>query len=262
VDNIGGVRQAVPSFLFAGEASSLRWHRGAGVWWQWGRREVSANIVVKRLSKRPDVPRGSPAMLIAMHWPASASVDRCGCPSRRPGRIDSRPGIFSSMGINDGLTTDLSQISESLRDRAQIRAFTFKGKKCRRRQAGSAREIGFAHVLEEVVRRLGDQVSVNVQMIDGEKPARHGGGGPGSESRSPKLGGEAQSQINRAAPWSENAAHRTREGCVAPSMTGAIRQSRSPGRSFVMRGGAWVVQTLLCANRTGKLNRHSSGAIT
>jgi adenylate cyclase len=65
--------------------------------------------------------------------------------------------------ITDDLTTDLSRISESFVI-ARNTAFTFKGKPVDVKEIG--RELGVRYVLEGSVRRTGEQVRVNVQLID------------------------------------------------------------------------------------------------
>ena len=71
-------------------------------------------------------------------------------------------------GITDDLTTDLSRISESFVI-ARNTAFTYKGKSIDVRQVG--RELGVRYVLEGSVRRTGELVRVNVQLIDAETGA-------------------------------------------------------------------------------------------
>ena len=66
-------------------------------------------------------------------------------------------------GITDDLTTDLSRISGSFVI-ARNTAFTNKGKPVDAKQI--ARELGVRYVLEGSVRRAGDKVQVNVQLID------------------------------------------------------------------------------------------------
>jgi adenylate cyclase len=70
--------------------------------------------------------------------------------------------------ITDDLTTDLSRISDSFVI-ARNTAFTYKGKPVHAKQIG--RELGVRYVLEGSVRRMDDQVQVNVQLIDGESGA-------------------------------------------------------------------------------------------
>jgi TolB-like protein/class 3 adenylate cyclase/tetratricopeptide (TPR) repeat protein len=71
-------------------------------------------------------------------------------------------------GVTDDLTTDLSRISGSFVI-ARNTAFTYKGKPADAKQIG--RELGVRYVLEGSVRRTGDQVRVNVQLIDAETGA-------------------------------------------------------------------------------------------
>ena len=67
--------------------------------------------------------------------------------------------------ITDDLTTDLSRISGSFVI-ARTTAFTYKGKPGDVKQIGS--DLGVRYVLEGSVRRLGEQVQVNAQLIDAE----------------------------------------------------------------------------------------------
>jgi adenylate cyclase len=71
-------------------------------------------------------------------------------------------------GITDDLTTDLSRISGSFVI-ARNTAFTYKGKSVDVKQLG--RDLRVRYVLEGSVRRTGDQVRVNVQLIDAETAA-------------------------------------------------------------------------------------------
>lgn len=71
-------------------------------------------------------------------------------------------------GITEDLTTDLSRISGSFVI-ARNTAFAYKGRPVDAKQIG--RELGVRYVLEGSVRRTGDQVRVNVQLIDAESGA-------------------------------------------------------------------------------------------
>jgi adenylate cyclase len=71
-------------------------------------------------------------------------------------------------GITDDLTTDLSRISGSFVI-ARNTAFTYKGKPVDVKQIGH--ELGVRYAVEGSVRRSGDQVQVNVQLIDAESGA-------------------------------------------------------------------------------------------
>jgi adenylate cyclase len=76
---------------------------------------------------------------------------------------------YFAEGITDDLTTDLSRISGSFVI-ARNTAFTYKGKQIDAKQIG--RELGVRYVLEGSVRRVDDQVRVNVQLVDGESGAQ------------------------------------------------------------------------------------------
>jgi len=80
---------------------------------------------------------------------------------------DSEQEYFAD-GITDDLTTDLSRISGSFVI-ARNTAFTYKGKPVDAKRIG--RELGVRYVLEGSVRRTGDQVRVNIQLIDAESGA-------------------------------------------------------------------------------------------
>ena len=71
-------------------------------------------------------------------------------------------------GITDDLTTDLSRISDSFVI-ARNTAFTYKAAGVDVKHIG--RELGVRYVLEGSVRRTGDEVRVNVQLIDAENGA-------------------------------------------------------------------------------------------
>ena len=68
-------------------------------------------------------------------------------------------------GITEDLTTDLSRIS-GLFVIARHSAFAYKGRSVDLRTV--ARELGVRYLLEGSVRRIGNQVRINAQLIDGE----------------------------------------------------------------------------------------------
>ena len=78
---------------------------------------------------------------------------------------DDREQQYFSDGLTEDLTTDLSRISGSLVI-ARNTAFTYKGKAIDVKQIG--RELGVRYVLEGSVRRSGDRVRVNAQLVDAE----------------------------------------------------------------------------------------------
>ena len=71
-------------------------------------------------------------------------------------------------GITEDLTTDLSRIADMLVI-SRNSAFTYKDKPVNAKQIG--RELGVRYVLEGSVRRSGNQVRVNAQLIDAETDA-------------------------------------------------------------------------------------------
>jgi adenylate cyclase len=66
-------------------------------------------------------------------------------------------------GITEDLTTDLSRL-ENLFVISRNTAFTYQGKRVDTKRIG--RELGVRYVLEGSVRRLGDQIRINAQLID------------------------------------------------------------------------------------------------
>jgi adenylate cyclase len=71
-------------------------------------------------------------------------------------------------GITEDLTTDLSRIADMFVI-ARNTAFTYKGKSIDAKQVG--RELGVRYLLEGSVRRSGQQVRVNAQLVDAETGA-------------------------------------------------------------------------------------------
>ena len=71
---------------------------------------------------------------------------------------------YFSDGISEDITTDLSKVS-ALEVIARNTAFTFKGQSVNVCEV--ARKLGVTHVLEGSVRKVGDRVRINAQLIDG-----------------------------------------------------------------------------------------------
>jgi adenylate cyclase len=71
-------------------------------------------------------------------------------------------------GITDDLTTDLSHLDGSFVI-SRSTAFTYKGKPIEAKQIG--RELGVRYVLEGSVRRVGEKITVNAQLISAETGA-------------------------------------------------------------------------------------------
>jgi len=142
-------------------------------------------------------------------------------------------------GITDDLTTDLSQISDSFVI-ARNTAFTYKGKAADTKQVG--RELGVRYVLEGSVRRVSDQVQVNVQLIDGETGAHVWADRFETDRRNL---GEAQSQITGRLA-------RTLQLELVQDAARRIEQERSvnpDARDLVMRGWAFLYRPFSVENR-------------
>jgi TolB-like protein len=132
-------------------------------------------------------------------------------------------------GVTDDLTTDLSRISGALVI-ARSTAFTHKGKSIDVKQVG--RELGVRYVLEGSVRRAGDRVQVNVQLIDAESGA-HVWADRFDTSRADLV--EAQNEITGRLA-------RTLNLELAEAEARRIEQEKAvnpDARDFVMRGWAW-----------------------
>jgi adenylate cyclase len=132
---------------------------GIAVWWAWPRGNTSA------------VPVQGAAATGGQHPPAAEakSAPRLSIVVLPFSNLSSDPDQeYFADGITDDLTTDLSRISGSFVI-ARNTAFTYKDKPTDTRQIG--RELGVRYVLEGSVRRTGDQVRVNAQLIDAETGA-------------------------------------------------------------------------------------------
>jgi adenylate cyclase len=70
--------------------------------------------------------------------------------------------------MTEDVTTDLSRIANSMVI-SRNTAFTYRDKRVDTKQIG--RELGVRYVLEGSVRRSGDKVRVNAQLIDAETDA-------------------------------------------------------------------------------------------
>jgi TolB-like protein/Flp pilus assembly protein TadD len=81
---------------------------------------------------------------------------------------DDRQQQYLADGITDDLTTDLSRIT-GMFVISRCTAFTYQDKPVDAKQIG--RELGVRYLLEGSVRRLGNQIRVNVQLIDTETDA-------------------------------------------------------------------------------------------
>ena len=125
---------------------------GIGFWWAWPRSEPAPAVSPPPVASTPAKP--APRLSIVVLPFANLSSD----PEQE----------YFVDAITDDLTTDLSRIVNSFVI-ARTTAFTYKGKPTDVKQIG--RDLGVRYVLEGSVRRLGEQVQINVQLIDAESGA-------------------------------------------------------------------------------------------
>ena len=81
---------------------------------------------------------------------------------------DNREQQYFADGITEDLTIDLSRIV-GMFVISRSTAFTYRNKTIGTKQVG--RELGVHYVLEGSVRRIGDRIRVNAQLIDAESDA-------------------------------------------------------------------------------------------
>ncbi len=129
---------------------------GVVVWWAWPHgSEPAVAVPLESLQTRPAIV-GAPAPRLSFVVLPFANLSN-----------DPDQEYFAD-GITDDLTTDLSRISDSFVI-AHTTASTYKGKPVDVKQIG--RDLGVRYVIEGSVRRSGNQVQVNVQLIDAETGA-------------------------------------------------------------------------------------------
>jgi TolB-like protein/class 3 adenylate cyclase/Tfp pilus assembly protein PilF len=193
---------------------------GVAVWWAWPKGNSSAlpiQAFVATGVQRPPVAdaKSAPRLSIVVLPFSNLSND----PDQD----------YFADGITDDLTTDLSRITGSFVI-ARTTAFTYKGKPIDVKQIGH--ELGVRYVLEGSVRRTGDQVRVNAQLIDAETGAHLW-----ADQFDTNLANlaKAQSEITGRLAWTLNiellrdASHRIEHENAAAS----------DARDLVMRGWAW-----------------------
>src|SRR6202521_1061504 len=128
-------------------------------WWAWPKGNSPAVSVQAPAAASPQIP---PAV-------ASTPAPRLSIVVLPFANLSNDPDQeYFADGITDDLTTDLSRISDSFVI-ARNTAFTYKGKAVDAKQIG--RDLGVRYVVEGSVRRGGDQILVNVQLIDAESGA-------------------------------------------------------------------------------------------
>jgi len=123
---------------------------GLGIWWAWSRAGQPPASVLAPVST-PTILAAKPAPRLSIV--VLPFVNLSNDPEQE----------YYVDGITDDLTTDLSRISDSFVI-ARTTAFTYKGKPFDVKKIGA--ELGVRYVLEGSVRRSGEQVQVNVQLID------------------------------------------------------------------------------------------------
>jgi adenylate cyclase len=141
-------------------------------------------------------------------------------------------------GITDDLTSDLSRISGSFVI-ARTTAFTYKGKSIDVKQIG--RELSVRYVLEGSVRRTGEQVRVNAQLIDAET-----GTHLWADQFDTNLANlaKAQSEITGRLAWTLNIALLSDAG----QRIEHENTTDPDARDLVMRGWAWWYRPSSFAN--------------
>ncbi len=206
----------------------------------------------RRLRRWWSWPRESPALPTAQlpptpgPAPATASTQRPSAPEPEPApRLsivvlpfvnlsnDPEQEYFAD-GITDDLTTDLSRISGSLVI-ARNTAFTYKGKPTDVKQIG--RDLRVRYVVEGSVRRTGDQVQVNVQLIDTES---------GAHLWADRFDTDRRDLANTQAEITFRLARTLNIKLVAAEVTRSEqRKAVDPdARDFVMRGRDWLYRPM------------------
>ena len=110
---------------------------------------------------QPWAPREEPASLEAMAFPLPDKPSIAVLPFNN--MSDDAAQEYFADGMTEDLITDLSKIS-GLFVIARNSSFSYKGQAVQVRQV--AEELGVRYVLEGSVRRVGDQVRINAQLID------------------------------------------------------------------------------------------------
>src|SRR6516162_2968971 len=135
-----------------------------------GRSEASAIQIVAARGYRflPTVTAGQPALRRERSG-GSRSVPPLSIVVLPFANLSSDPEQrYFADGITDDLTTDLSRIENAFVI-SRNTAFTYMDKPVDAKQIG--RELGVRYVLEGSIRRSGDQIRVNAQLIDAETAA-------------------------------------------------------------------------------------------
>jgi adenylate cyclase len=195
---------------------------GIAVWWVWPKGNPTA------------VPVQAPAAASAQRPPTAAEAE----PAPRLSIVvlpfanlsnDPEQEYFAD-GITDDLTTDLSRLPGSFVI-ARNTAFTYKGKPTDVKQIG--RDLRVRYAVEGSVRRTGDQVQVNVQLIDTES---------GAHLWADRFDTDRRDLANAQAEITVRLARMLNFNLVAAEVTRSEqRKALDPdARDFVMRGWDWL----------------------
>jgi adenylate cyclase len=183
----------------------------------------------------------APAMAAATEPPATPRLSIVVLPFTS--FSNDREQEYFADAVTGDLTTDLSRISDSfVSDKlviARNTASAYKGKAVDVRQIG--RELGVRYVLEGSVRRLGEQVQINIQLIDAETGAHLWADRFDTDCAALM---QAQDEITGSIA-------RTLVLELMEAIGRRIEQEEPPNlnaRDFVMRGWAWFFRPATPAN--------------
>jgi adenylate cyclase len=198
---------------------------GIAVWWVWPKGDSTAVPVQAPAAvsaQRAPAPEAEPAPRLSIVVLPFANLSN-----------DPEQEYFAD-GITDDLTTDLSRLPGSLVI-ARNTAFTYKGKPTDVKQVG--RDLGVRYVVEGSVRRTGDQVQVNVQLIDAES---------GAHLWADRFDTDRRDLANAQAEITFRLAYMLNVKLVAAEATRSEqRKTVDPNaREYVMRGWNWIYRPL------------------
>ena len=184
-ERINGARAVV--VLWSSEAAKSHWVRAEADTARESRKLVQASLD----GSLPPMPFNQIQCADLKGWDGQSSAhgwrkllgsvgELAGAPAAKVGRVKSRDVSicilpfqnmsgdpeqeYFSDGISEDITTDLSKVS-ALEVIARNTAFTFKGQSVDVCEV--ALKLGVTHVLEGSVRKVGDRVRINAQLIDG-----------------------------------------------------------------------------------------------
>jgi adenylate cyclase len=202
---------------------------GLGAWWEWPR--VGSSL---RSVQAPSSSQSSSGVTATPAKPAprfSIVVLPFENLSKDPDQE------YFADAVTDDLTTDLSHISDSFVI-SRTTAFAYKDKPVDVRQIG--RELGVRYILEGSVRRLGEQIQVNAQLIDAES---------GAHVWADRFDTD-RTNLAKAQDEIVGSLARTLHLEIVKAAASRIEQEKPANldaSDFVMRGRAWYVQQAIPA---------------